>query len=161
MKISGGSTKSLWDHLESKHPKEYSDVSENRKRKQNFDTELDKSSEAVVATQPKITSHFATKQRKQTAQMEWDQKLVRIMVRNNISSYFFDDEDIHDITKKANPGSDVEVSKLKKNIYSIMIKVRKRMYFCDVVIPHMAEQVKQKIVEIVGKNKFAINRWLE
>ena len=88
--------------------------------------------------------------------MEWDQKLVRIMVRNNVSSYFFDDEDIHDITKKANPGSDVEVLKFLQNIYSITIKVRKRNYFCDVVIPHMAEQVKQKIVEIVGSNKFAI-----
>lgn len=73
-------------------------------------------------------------------QQKIDEQLVRIMVRQNASTCFFDDEDLQNFVKKSNPGH----------------KIHERRHFTTVVIPKMANSIRSKILEQIGKNKFAI-----
>nr|CAD2137417.1 unnamed protein product [Meloidogyne enterolobii] len=56
-----------------------------------------------METVPKLTSVWAKKDMETDLQKQLDSRLVRIMVQNNISSYFFDDKDLQEIVKLAFP----------------------------------------------------------
>uniref|UniRef100_A0A914GPB2 Uncharacterized protein n=1 Tax=Globodera rostochiensis TaxID=31243 RepID=A0A914GPB2_GLORO len=68
---------------------------------------------------PKLTSVWAQKNAEADLQNKLDEQLVRIMVRQNVSAYFFDDKDLQELVKTAFPG---------QKIYS-------RCHFTQSVIP--------------------------
>uniref|UniRef100_A0A914DJW1 BED-type domain-containing protein n=1 Tax=Acrobeloides nanus TaxID=290746 RepID=A0A914DJW1_9BILA len=88
----------------------------------------------------KITSFFDQKKTIHERQREMDEQLVRIMVRQNASLSFFDDEDVQARTKMANPD----------------LKVYGRWHYCKEVIPSMAKEIKKKIVQQIGDGYFSI-----
>ncbi|MGN6530860.1 MAG: zinc finger BED domain-containing protein [Ginsengibacter sp.] len=82
------STSSMIKHLKSKgHEAEWKAYSE-----ENFDEPI------------KITSFFAQHNSEMERQLQMDEQLVRIMVRQNASLYFFDDADVQEMARKAFPG---------------------------------------------------------
>uniref|UniRef100_A0A914HM26 Uncharacterized protein n=2 Tax=Globodera rostochiensis TaxID=31243 RepID=A0A914HM26_GLORO len=89
---------------------------------------------------PKLTSVWAQKNAEADLQNKLDEQLVRIMVRQNVSTCFFDDQDLQELVKLAYPG---------QQIFS-------RMHFTRSVIPCMAGKIRTSIVKQIGSNKFAI-----
>uniref|UniRef100_A0A914HFT3 HAT C-terminal dimerisation domain-containing protein n=1 Tax=Globodera rostochiensis TaxID=31243 RepID=A0A914HFT3_GLORO len=89
---------------------------------------------------PKLTSVWAQKNAEADLQNKLDEQLVRIMVRQNVSTCFFDDQDLQELVKLAYPG---------QQIFS-------RMHFTRSVIPCMAGEIRTNIVKQIGSNKFSI-----
>uniref|UniRef100_A0A915LSA9 Uncharacterized protein n=1 Tax=Meloidogyne javanica TaxID=6303 RepID=A0A915LSA9_MELJA len=52
---------------------------------------------------PKLTSVWTKQEAKIDLQKQLDSRLVKIMVRQNIATPFFDDQDLHEIVKLAFP----------------------------------------------------------
>ena len=63
---------------------------------------------------PKITSFLHQSKQLQERQKEMDEDLVKIMVRQNASFYFFDDAGVHKLCKKAYPDLKVDLMILSK-----------------------------------------------
>lgn len=95
--ISGGSTKGLWRHIETKHKRQYSESYDLKKRKKEESSSIDKDD----VKKAKITSHFSITQKKNEDQNLWDERLVRIVIRNNNSMSYFDNADVQSLTRES------------------------------------------------------------
>uniref|UniRef100_A0A914GPT8 HAT C-terminal dimerisation domain-containing protein n=1 Tax=Globodera rostochiensis TaxID=31243 RepID=A0A914GPT8_GLORO len=89
---------------------------------------------------PKLTSVWAQKNAEADLQNKLDEQLVRIMVRQNVSTCFFDDKDLQELVKLAFPG----------------LKIYSRLHFTRSVIPRMAGEIRTNIVKQIGSNNFSI-----
>jgi hypothetical protein len=69
-----------------------------------------------------------------------DEELVRIMVRQNASTLFFEDPDEQNRTKKAYPG----------------VKLHGRLYYTRQIIPRMSQNIREAIIKDIGQSKFSI-----
>uniref|UniRef100_A0A914I6Q6 MULE transposase domain-containing protein n=1 Tax=Globodera rostochiensis TaxID=31243 RepID=A0A914I6Q6_GLORO len=74
---------------------------------------------------PKLTSVWAQKNAEANLQTKLEEQLVRIMLRQNVSTCFFDGKDLQELVKITFPGQ----------------KIYTRWHFTQSVIPRMAGEI--------------------
>nr|CAD2182584.1 unnamed protein product [Meloidogyne enterolobii] len=112
----------------------------NHLKKKGHEKELEEYNKPESNQASDIRSHFSKNEQRINEQWKLDQQLVRIMVRQDASTCFFDDPDLQNLRQNAYPN----------------IQIHGHKYFTREVIPKMAKDIREKIIKNINQNKFAI-----